>query len=99
MVGSETTVRALMLWRFNRSWSSICASSWVYDDGGGEVQGVEGDDRAIFNQVRSSSILSLDNGVRVGSRSNDKIGTRRGIHTATSSPSTTLSTAYPYHPP
>jgi hypothetical protein len=36
--------------------------------------------------------------MRIGSRSNDKIGTRRGIHTVTSSPSTTLSTAYPFIP-
>ena len=66
-----------MLWRFNRSWSSICASSWVCDDGGGEVQVVEGDDRAIFYLVQHS-ILSLDDDeIHIGSRSNDKIGTRR----------------------
>jgi hypothetical protein len=47
-----------MLWRFNRSWSSICASSWVCVDGG-EEQGVEGDDRAIFISGSKYLVFSL----------------------------------------
>jgi hypothetical protein len=68
-----------MLWRFSRSWSSICASSWVCisdvgwavvigKDDGGEEGG--GDDKAIFYEVRNS-ILSLSDEMRVG-RSNDE---------------------------